>query len=124
MYEIPDHEQLLFHNVSSNEKIMEDCLNKKEIRRIARENIEACEMLRARRKCYFEKKEAHKLMMEEYASMSIQSMYHQWKARRKLRSQMRELERMRLLQSRKDQSKAASVIQSALRNYWGYSRKF
>lgn len=124
MYESPNHGQLLFHNASSNEKIMEDCLNKKVIRRIVRENIEAREMLRARRKCYFEKKEARKLMMEDYASTSIQSMYHQWKARRELRSQLWVLERMRLLQSRKDRSQAASVIQNALRKYWGCSRKF
>ncbi|KAL7462997.1 hypothetical protein ACHAXS_003372 [Conticribra weissflogii] len=124
MYESPVHQQLVFHNVSSNEKIADDHLNKKQIRRIVRENIEACEILRARRKCYFEKKEAHKLMMEDYASTSIQSMYHQWKGRRTLKSQKWVLERLNLFQCRKDQAHAASVIQRALRKHWGDSKKF
>ena len=116
IYQSPIHGQLLFHNISTEKKVLEEDIKKKLIMQIVRENMQSCELLKVRRSVSKAKDNAHELMIHNYAAKSIQYMYHRWKGKACIKNQIWVLERMNLFQTRSRRTNAAIMIQQAFRN--------
>ena len=116
MYVCPVHQQLMLHNIITDEKIYEKDIKKKHIRRMIIENMKDNELLKVRRKIFIERCIAYKAMVEYHAANSIQSMYYQWSGRQSIKKQLWAVERRQLFRLRARQAHAVVLIQRQFRS--------
>jgi len=115
MYVCPIHHQQMLKNIVSGEAFRGNKIKKKLIRQAVSENIQDHELLKARRKCYEDKKHAHTEMLQHYAAKSIQSMYYKFRGRQTIKKQQWVLNRRKLFRLRTRQAMAVLLIQRRFR---------
>ena len=115
MYVCPNHQQQMLHNIVTGEAFRGNKIKKKLIRQAVSENIQDHELLKARRKCYEDKQQAHIEMLQHYAAKSIQSMYYKFRGRQSIKKQQWALNRRKLFRLRTRQAMAVLLIQRRFR---------
>jgi len=115
MYVCPNHKQQKLHNIVTGETFLQKNIKRKLIRQAVSENIQDHELLKARRKCYYDKNQAHTEMLEHYAAKSIQSMYYKFRGRQTIKKQQWILNRRKLFRMRAKQAMAVLLIQRRFR---------
>ena len=115
MYVCPNHKQQKLHNIVTGETFLQKKIKKKLIRQSISENIQDHELLKARRKCYEDKQQAHIEMLEHYAAKSLQSMYYKFRGRQTIKKQQWILNRRKLFRMRTRQAMAVLLIQRRFR---------
>jgi len=115
MYVCPINKRQMLHNVVLGETYLGNKIKKKLIRQSISENIQDHELLKARIKCYYDKKQAHTEMLQHYAAKSIQSMYYKFRGRRSIKKQQWALNRRKLFRMRAKQAMAVLLIQRRFR---------
>ena len=115
MYVCPIHKQQMLHNIVTGEAFRGNKIKKKLIRQAVSESIQDHELLKARRKCYYDKKQAHTEMLEHYAAKSLQSMYYKFRGKQFIKKQQWILNRRKLFRLRTRQAMAVLLIQRRFR---------
>eukprot|EP00804_Cyclotella_cryptica_P007619 CCRYP_015221-RA/>CCRYP_015221-RA protein AED:0.02 eAED:0.02 QI:1662/1/1/1/1/0.66/3/96/695 len=86
MYVCPFKQELVFHNISTNEKIFESNLRKKDVKRIVKENFRSSEIMKVSKDLFHQRCKAHQLMIKQYRAKQIQSMYRQVRGKRRIKN--------------------------------------
>jgi len=115
MYVCPINKQQMLRNIVTGETFLQKKIKKKLMRQAVSENIQDHELLKARRKCYEDKQQAHIEMLQHYAAKSLQSMYYKFRGRQSMKKQQWALNRRKLFRLRTRQAMAVLLIQRRFR---------
>lgn len=96
MYVCPVMKTMVIHNVVTDTKIFEKDVHKKHIRQMVIDNMQDIVIHKVRRKHAEARRHAHTEMLEHHAANSIQSLFHQSKARQSIKKQRWIVDRRKL----------------------------
>ncbi|KAL3757223.1 hypothetical protein ACHAWU_008384 [Discostella pseudostelligera] len=100
MYVCPVMKTMVIHNVVTDTKIFEKDVHKKHIRQMVIDNMQDIVIHKVRRKHAEARRHAHTEMLEHHAANSIQSLFHQSKARQSIKKQRWIVDRRKLQSER------------------------
>lgn len=121
---VDEHNQVIVHDIVTDEKIFEKDMKKRwqwrrsrpsQLSIIVSQNLLDEQLLEVRKKHSEERHKAHREMMEYYAANCIQAMYYQWTARQFLNKQRWAIERRKLFRLRVRHATAVLLIQRKFR---------